>query len=239
MIISNDPKIYSVIPARIGSKGVPLKNIKKLNDKPLIAYSIEASQKCKSIHRTIVSTDSERIAKIAREYNAEVPFLRPSELAQDHSTDDDVISHVLNWFLNEEKHIPDYIVYLRPTTPLRDFTVIEQAINMILKAPNATGLRSIQEMSETAYKCLEIQDGLLKTIFTHSPAIDSANKPRQWYAKTYQANGYVDIIRSSYFLKHKQLFGDHVLGFITQRVSEVDTIEDFEFLKYQIERGTK
>ena len=91
-------KIYSIIPARGGSKEVPKKNIKPLGGFPLMAYSIIASKLSSRIERTIVSTDSQEIADIALSYGAEVPFLRPAEIAQDHSTDLELIQHAISWF---------------------------------------------------------------------------------------------------------------------------------------------
>src|SRR3989338_9229858 len=96
-------KIYSIIPARGGSKAVPGKNIKLLGGYPLIAFAIIASKLSKNIQRTVVSTDSSKIAEIAKELGAEVPFMRPNELARDSSTEFDFISHYINWFKQNEK----------------------------------------------------------------------------------------------------------------------------------------
>ncbi len=100
-------KVYSMIPARSGSKGVPDKNIRPLGGKPLIAWSIEASLKTPSIYRTIVSTDSEKYAELARQYGAETPFLRPPELAGDKSTDTECLKHFLDWFQAHEGGVPE------------------------------------------------------------------------------------------------------------------------------------
>ena len=111
--------IYSLIPARGGSKAVPHKNIRLLQGKPLIAHSIEISLKCPSIQRTFVSTDSEEIAKVARNAGAEVPFLRPSELAQDDTRDLPVFRHFLGWLEQNRVPLPDAIFQFRPTSPSR------------------------------------------------------------------------------------------------------------------------
>ena len=116
----------AIIPARGGSKGLPRKNILPLAGKPLIAYSIEYSLNCSQIQRTLVSTDDPEIAEVARRYGAEVPFMRPTELAQDDTMDFPVFLNALEWLRAEEGSLPDLIVHLRPTTPLRPQGLIER-----------------------------------------------------------------------------------------------------------------
>ena len=140
------------------------KNIKPLADKPLIAYSIAAAKKSKLINRIIVSTDSEKYANLAKEYGAEVPFLRPAELAGDTSTDYDFIKHLLDWLEKNEGSTPDYLIHLRPTTPLRDPKIIDNAIGELINHSGATALRSAHEMPETAYKMCEVEDGYFKSL---------------------------------------------------------------------------
>lgn len=226
--------IVAIIPARSGSKGVVDKNIKLLGGHPLIAYSIAAALLAKNIDRVIVSTDSELYANIARKYSAEVPFLRPPEISGDNSTDYDFIKHALDWMQNNEGYLPKYLVHLRPTTPLREPTCIEEAIERICHDNYATALRSVHEMSETAYKTVEIDRDYLKCICSGSFDLDAANQTRQVFPKTYIANGYVDIYKSSYVVKNKKILGDKVIAYITPRIFEVDTLEDFDYLEYQV-----
>jgi len=103
-----------------------------LVDKPIIAYSIAAARKSKLINRIIVSTDSMKYANLAKEYGAEAPFLRPTELADDKSTDYDWVKHLLNWLVENEGNTPEYLVHLRPTTPLRDPELIDSAIEKFM-----------------------------------------------------------------------------------------------------------
>lgn len=226
-------KTVAIIPARSGSKGVPDKNIKLLSGKPLLAFSIAAAKLTSNIDRVILSTDSEDYADIARQYGAEVPFLRPVEISEDTSTDYDFIKHALDWFLETEGKHPEYLVHLRPTTPLREVSYIESAIEMIKNTENATALRSVHEMSESAYKTFEVEDEYLKCVGSNSFSLDAVNAPRQQFKKTYQGNGYVDVIVSSYVMESKKLHGDHVLAYITPYISEIDTEEDFEYIEYQ------
>ncbi len=230
-------KIIAIIPARAGSKAVKDKNIKLLAKKPLLAYSIRAAQLTKGIDHVIVSTDSKSYADIAKEYKAEVPFLRPKEFSGDSSNDYDFVKHALNWLKDNEDYQPEYLVHLRPTTPLREVSVIEGAIKLMKESDKSvTALRSAHEMPESAYKTFELEENYLKCVGSGSLDIEAANLPRQAYKKTYQANGYVDIIKTSFVLENKKVHGDKVIGYITPHVFEVDTLEDFDYLEYQVSK---
>ena len=229
--------IIAVIPARSGSKGVPDKNIKLLGGEPLISYSIAAAKKSKLINRIIISTDSEKYGSIAKGYGAEVPFLRPAELSEDNSTDYDFINHLLGWLQSNEGSIPDYLIHLRPTTPLRDPSILDSAIENFMNNIEATSLRSAHEMAETAYKQFEPEDKYFKTICTGSFDLDNANNSRQSFPETYSPNGYVDILRTSHILENHLLHGNRVMGYVTDFAIEVDTIDDFEFLEWQINKN--
>ena len=125
--------IISVIPARGGSKSIKLKNLAKLYNKPLIYYSIKQSLNCKLINRTIVSTDNIKIAKVAKFYGAEVPFLRPKNISKDSSKDFSFFNHLLNFLKKKENYVPDLIVQLRPTQPYRSLKFIKRCINRMIK----------------------------------------------------------------------------------------------------------
>ena len=229
------PSIFALIPARSGSKGVPHKNIKPLGDRPLIEWSIAACKMASSINRIIVSTDSEEYAQISRKMGAEVPFLRPPEIAGDTSTDYDFIKHALDWF-SQNSDEPDYIVHIRPTTPFRDPVLIDQAVAAFISHPQATALRSVHPMSESAYKTFEIAaGGQLKRVASESTALDAANNARQQFPATYIANGYVDVLSTAFIKKMQLIHGSHVLPFITPAVNEVDTIEDFSVLQTELQ----
>ena len=226
--------VMAIIPARSGSKGLPDKNVKILAGRPLLAYSIAAAQLATNIQRTIVSTDSEQYASIAREYGAEVPFLRPVEISGDASSDYEFIKHILDWMETNERYQPEYLVHLRPTTPFREPKYIDVAIERMRQSDGATALRSVHEMSSSTYKTFEIEEDYLKCVCTGSWDISATGRPRQEYKKTYEGNGYVDIIRSSYVLENYKIHGDRVIAYVTPRVFEADTPEDFDYLKYQV-----
>ena len=227
-------QVVAIIPARSGSKSIPDKNIKHLAGKPLIAYSIAAARLAKNIDRVIVSTDSQKYADIAAQYGAEVPFLRPVKISGDTSTDYLCIKHALDWLQDQGGSQPEYLVHLRPTTPLRDSRCIEDAIELLRNNEVATALRSVHEMSESAYKTMEIETGFLKRVFCGSFDLDAANDNRQRFSKTYHPNGYVDIIRSSFVRENQKLHGNCVLAYISESAVEVDTINDFAYLEYKV-----
>jgi len=227
--------IVALIPARSGSKGVPDKNIAALGDRPVLAWTIAACQKADIFRRIIVSTDSVLYADLAVSLGAEAPFLRPSEISTDASTDYDFIAHALAW-LEDHDQLPEFIAHMRPTTPLRDPQLIVDAVDAFVGNPNASALRSVHTMAESAYKTFEIyQEQFLKSVGTQSTALDAANAARQSFPTTYQANGYVDVLSVDYVRSNQQLHGDRVVPFITPVVTEIDSHEDFAHLVYDLE----
>jgi CMP-N,N'-diacetyllegionaminic acid synthase len=224
------------IGARAGSKGVPNKNIKLLGGHSLLAWSIAACLRSSSIDRVIISTDSAEYAALAIKLGAEAPFLRPAEISGDRSTDYDFIVHALDWLAAEGQE-PDYLVHIRPTTPFREPALIDAAVQAFRASKQATALRSVHEMSESAYKTFELaESGQLKRLGADNTALDSANNARQQFPNTYQANGYVDVLSSAFIRKSGLMHGDHVMPFITPSVVEVDTLDDFDHLEFQLSR---
>lgn len=230
-------KIYAIIPARGGSKGVPKKNIRLLGGYPLIVYSIIASKLSSKIERTIVSTDSQEIAEIAKKYGAEAPFLRPTEIAQDKSSDLELFQHTISWFKKNERTVPELLVHLRPTTPLRIPSEIDRAIACIKKFPDATSLRSAHELSEPPQKMFQIDEkGFFRGFFSDDPRPEYYNLPRQSFLNAYYPNGYIDIIKTNYVQETNLLHGPNILAFVTPSTVEVDKVEDFESLEYQLSK---
>ena len=223
--------ICALVTARSGSKGVTDKNIKIIGGHSLLQWAIKACLKSQSITQVYLSTDSEQYLNIGKDCGALVPFLRPKELASDTANDLDVIKH----FLSEINYIPDALLHIRPTTPLRDPSILDKAIGMFfMKKNELTSLRSVHELSESAYKSFEVNnEGFLSTIGAIENG-DKANLPRQAFPKTYVANGYVDVLDPNYILKESKLHGDKILAFQTPVVTEVDSIEDLEYLEWQV-----
>jgi CMP-N,N'-diacetyllegionaminic acid synthase len=232
-------KVYAVIPARGGSKGVPKKNIRLLAGFPLIAFSIAGGIMSRLIERVIVSTDSPEIAEISRKYGAEAPFLRPQELAGDTSPDRDFVLHLLGWLKDHEGSVPDYLVHLRPTTPWRDAAIIDDAIRAILADPAATSLRSGHEAPESPFKWFTRDArGYFHGFAPDDPRRDYSNLPRQFMPKVYIPDGYVDVLKTAFVLRAEELHGDRMIGYVSPACCEVDTVEDFEYLEFQASRTT-
>lgn len=224
----------AIIPARGGSKGVPGKNIRLLGGYPLIAYSIAAAKLSKLVDRTIVSTDSEEIAGISKRFGAEVPFMRPAELAQDKSSDIDFMLHALGWCGENEKRVPEYWVHLRPTTPLRDPKVMDAAISELAKNTTATALRSGHKAPESPFKWFKRdKDGYFAPLMKGLTS-DEANSARQGFPDAYIPDGYVDVLKASYILKSRLMHGDKMIGFESPFCVEVDSAEDFDFLEHEL-----
>ncbi|MBR3771069.1 MAG: acylneuraminate cytidylyltransferase family protein [Clostridium sp.] len=219
--------ILAVIPARSGSKSVKDKNIRKINGKPMLAYSIEHAKQSRYINRVIVSTDSEQYASIAKEYGAEVPFLRPAEYATDTALDYDVFQHCLNYLKEREGYEADIVVQLRPTYPIRKIEDIDQMITMLLEHPDADSVRSIAPAKEIPYKMWHMQkNGTITPIMTGIP--ECYNMPRQELPKVYYQNACIDVFRGRVVLEKKSMSGDMILGYEMEHNYDIDTEEEFQ-----------
>jgi N-acylneuraminate cytidylyltransferase len=218
-------KLKVIIPARGGSKGIPRKNIRLLNGVPLVAYPILAAKRCKKISMIYVSTDDKEITAIAKDYGAEV-INRPPQYATDTALDIEVMRHAVN-FLKDDSDM----IHLRATTPIVEPSMIDEAVEYFLENHDCTSLRSAHENSETAYKQFKKNNLYWQGLFDKEFEGEYYNKPRQSLPKTYQPNGYVDILKPSWFMKNNSLHGDRMLAFITPHSHEVDTLEDFRLIE--------
>jgi len=223
-------KLTAIIPARGGSKGVPRKNTKLLHDHPLISYSIMACKMSVMIDKVVVSTEDDEIAQIAESYGAEI-LERPVEYAQDNSTDWQVIDHFF------QSYSVDDVVYLRPTTPLRNPDNIDDCIEFYLENRNRmSGLRSMHELPESPYKVFKLtEDGYCEGFFEDFNGIkDYSNLPRQNFPKAYQPNGYIDIAKRETVESGTSSFATTILPYISEFVTEVDTEYEFDLLTHQL-----
>ncbi len=225
-------KFVTIIPARSGSKSIPDKNILRLGKYPLIAYSIAAAKLSKYSSRVIVSTDSEKYASIAKDFGAEVPFIRPLNFSGDKSVDRDFLVHAMQWFLENESNLPEIWIHLRPTTPLRNPEIMDRAIDYFLKNPEATSLRSAHKAPESPMKWFIKEKNYFKGF------VDSqiSNLPKEMFKETYIPNGYIDIVKSSNVMKNFNIHGNKILAFSTPVVNEVDSIEEFEYISFQLKK---
>jgi CMP-N,N'-diacetyllegionaminic acid synthase len=221
-------KVIALIPARSGSKGLLNKNIRTLGKHPLISYSIAASKACAGIDRVIVSTDSEEYASIAQRYGAETPFLRPKELASDTSTDYEFFKHTYEWFNENGSYMPDLVVHLRPTTPLREINVINEAISYMSQNSHASGLRSAHKTHLTPYKMFREDGEFMRPFLTYNNITEFYNLPRQNFDDAFIPNGYVDILRPEILLKTGLLHGPKIKLWKTPEVPDIDTALEFD-----------
>ncbi len=220
-------KIIAVIPARSGSKTILNKNIKKINGKPLLAYSIEQCLKSNIFDKIYFSTDSKKYAKISKKFGIKDVILRPKNISKDNSTDFEMINHLIK---NVEGDF-EFIAHIRPTTPDRKISDIKSAVKIFVKS-NFSSLRSVHEMSETSFKSVQIKNGKIIPLKNLKLDMDSLNKPRQNFPKTFSPNGVIDIYRKEVILKKKKLFGNNVKAFVTSFTQEIDSINDFKYLQY-------
>lgn len=226
--------VVALIPARGGSKGVPRKNIRPLNGHPLIAYSIVAALQSKYIKRTVVTTDSSEIAGISSAYGADVPFIRPQEYSTDASGDIEFVEHFIRFVADNEHKIPEYIVHLRPTTPLRDVVMMDKGIEACMTDMECCSLRSAHKAPESPYKWfLMDENGYFRSVAELSN--DEANGGRQRFPDVFIPDGYVDVLKASYIIRNDKLHGKNMLAFESPFCTEIDTIDDFEYLEYDIQ----
>ncbi|HYU64827.1 MAG TPA: acylneuraminate cytidylyltransferase family protein [Candidatus Paceibacterota bacterium] len=223
--------IIAFIPARGGSKSIPLKNIKRFYGKPLIAWSIKAACKSKHIDRIIVSTDSEKIAKVARKYGAETPFLRPAKLAGDKISAEPVIKHAIRWLNDNEGYKTDAIVLLMPPNPFRQTFHIDQAIE-IFKKKKVDSVVSVNETppNHTPFWTL-VRSKSSKVTLYGGKSIKNILPQRQAFPyKCYGRNDIVYVFKpKNLYQKKPNLYGDKVELIETDPIYEVDinTSEDW------------
>lgn len=213
----DNKKILGIIPARAGSKGVKDKNIRMILEKPLIAYTIIEGIKSNVFDKLIVSTDSGKIAEISMEYGANVPFLRPKELAQDDSKTIDVIFHVLNEMENIGQKY-DVLVLLQPTSPLRSSEDISNALNLFFEK-NANSVLSVCETEHSS---------VWSNILPSNHSLDNfisdqfKLKRRQELLKNFRLNGAIYIADVNYLKKYRYWLHDNSYAYIMPRERSVD-----------------
>lgn len=218
----------AVIPARGGSKGIPKKNIRNVNGKPLISYTIQAALQSVYLDRIIVSTDDNQIAAVSEQYGAEVPFRRPAKLATDEAQTIDTVVHAIEQI--EEKY--DYVVLLQPTQPLRTTKQIDEAIRQIVDA-NETSLVSVERVTQhpILYRTID-QKGHLHPLINESSTVR-----RQDFKPYYMVNGLIYINRID-TLSSKTSLNDNRYAYITDPTIDIDTEEDLIKFENQLKRDS-
>lgn len=223
--------MIAIIPARGGSKGLPGKNIKLLKGKPLIAWAIDAAKQSKYIDRIIVSTDDEEIADIATKFGAEIPFLRPKELATDTAMAVDNYIYTITR-LSKEAGLPiDEFVVLQPTTPLRTSQDIDEAIEMFKNRQADSVISYTKEAHPVKWHKYINDDGTFKDIFQETIANRQDNRV------SYYPNGAVYVFRTE-LINQRKYSSDRTYAYIMprDRSVDIDYQEDFDYVEFLLSK---
>lgn len=233
-----EKKTIAIITARSGSKKLPGKNIKPLNGKPLLAYSIEAARAARGIERVIVSTDDVHIADIALRHGAEVPFMRPAELAKDDTPDRPVLMHAISWLKENEGYVADEVAILRPTTPMKTAEMIDECLEILEKKEFLTSVRTVTK-AQGVYHPYWMYKSANDTL---QPFIDGVDVTkyyqRQLLPLCYRLNGVVDVSRVDTIMNCENVYGPSI-GFLEIEEAyaiDIDTQFDFDFCEFMMRR---
>ena len=228
-------EILALIPARGGSKGIPRKNIRSLCRLSVDRMEYRGGLQANSVSRVIVSTDDEEIAAVAREYGAEVPFLRPTELAQDRTLDLPVFEHALKWLEDIEGYKPDIVVQLRPTSPIRPKDMVDGAIKILMENPDADSVRGVVPAAQNPFKMWHFNgyDKPLKPLLEVDGIAEPYNAPRQILPPAYWQTGHIDAIRTKTITRKNSLTGDVVYPLVIDPRYTVDIDTPADWAKYE------
>lgn len=234
-------RIMAVIPARGGSKGVPRKNIAMLGGKPLIAYTIDVAKQSEMIDEAIVSTDDPEIAAVAKALGADVPFLRPAELARDDSPDIDYLRHALEWVEEHRGWRPEILAILQPTMPFRRVEDVDGALRFMIEQ-NCDSVRTLAIPTHvTPYKMWFLDDEksgrmspVLKTEYYDTLLTDV---PRQKLRPCYWQPGVVMATRAE-FVRKGRVFGPDLRGYVVdiRTAHDIDEPADLEYAEFLMQK---
>ena len=213
-------KILAIVPARGGSKSITLKNIKLINNKPLINYTIESALKSKIFDHIIISTDHKKIKKISSKYKKITIFDRSKRISSDSATTEAVVEDVLKKIKNQENYIPDWIFILEPTSPLRLVKTIKKAKNLIQKKKKINSLISIKNIGHDPAK---LNKNKLNFIFKRT-------NNRKNRTPLYCESSTLYCVKNTYFIKSKKIVENNPLGFLIPKIEciDINDVEDFK-----------
>ena len=230
-------RALGLILARGGSKGIPRKNLAPLRGLPLIAHTILNARRAASIERLIVTTDDDEIAAVAREFGAEVPFMRPADLAEDLTPDLPVFVHALTWLDEHERYRPELIAHLRPTSPLRTARHIDEAVSILCRHPDADSVRSVNEPTENPFKMWRMEAGLLSPLLPLATPREPWNSPRQALPPVYWQNACIDIIRYRTIMEAGSMSGSRIVPYdmTGQELVDIDSARDLRVAELMLQ----
>ncbi|MCE1253865.1 MAG: acylneuraminate cytidylyltransferase family protein, partial [Anaerolineae bacterium] len=232
------PEVLVIVPARGGSKGIPRKNIRNFAGSPLISYSIMAGLQSKWVTRVILSTDDEEIAAVGRQFGAETPFIRPAEFAQDQSLDLPVFQHALTWLKENEGYQPDLVIQLRPTSPVRPRTLVDEAVQLMLEHPEADSVRGIVPSGQNPHKMWKIDpvSGQMRPLLQVEGITEPYNSPRQILPPVFWQTGHIDVIRPQVILEKESMSGSVILPVMVDAryMVDIDNMNDWMRAEYLV-----
>lgn len=217
-------KKIAIIPARSGSKGLKDKNIKLLNGKPLIAYTIEAAIESNQFDEIMVSTDSEVYADIAREYGASVPFLRSESLASDTASSWDAVKEALGKYNSEGKYF-DTVALLQPTSPLRTSEDIINGFKLLDKKDANTVVGVCEVDHSPLWANILPKDNSMEKFIRE----DILNLPRQKIETYYRINGALYIVKTNYLMTTENIYKDKSYAYVMGKRKSIDVDDEFDF----------
>jgi len=221
--VYNNKKILAIIPARGGSKRLPHKNILKLKDKPLIAWSIESAKNSKYIDKLILSSDDKKIIDVAKKFGCEVPFVRPKELAQDETRSIDVVLHALKTL----KESYDYVILLQPTSPLRTTQDIDEAIELCFEK-KATSIVGVCEMEHSPLWANTLDETMSMENFLDEQYNNSRSQDLPTF---YRINGAFYMSKVESVLKNETFFvKENIFAFLMSQEHSVDIDTKLDFV---------
>ena len=236
--MSGRGELLAVVPARGGSKGFPGKNVQPLAGLPLIAHSLLLARLCPEIYRCVVSTDSQEIAEVAKKFGADVPFMRPVELARDDTPMWPVLRHALETVEDMEGRKYDFLLLLDPTSPAREPADISGALRRLLDCPSADGVIGVSRPDfNPIWHCVVERGGWMADLMEDGSRFER----RQDVKVIYRINGALYIWRADFVRKEKDSWrrhGKHLIYEIPEmRAMSIDSIEEFKRAEVLVQSG--
>ena len=228
----------ALVTARGGSKSIPRKNVRPLGGEPLIAWTIAAALEARLVDRVVVSTDDPEIADVAGGAGAEVPFLRPAHLAEDDTPDLPVIEHALRWLEQRDDYVPDVVVHLRPTSPLRPPGLVDAGVAVLRADPLADALRSVAPPQQNPFKMWRRQGAYIVPLLS-ADVPEPYNQPRQALPPTLWQTGHLDVVRRSTVFVRRSMTGVRVLPLVIESgyLMDLDTPEQWALAEVMVRGG--
>lgn len=222
-----DKRILAVITARGGSKGVPRKNIKDLGGRPLIAYSIEVAKQSGLISHLIVSTDDEEIANMAKEFGADVPFMRPVELAGDTVVHADVMKHAVGFMEERLGIFFDYVVILQPTSPFRLVGDIDETLKVLMESGADSGVSMMELDGDHPIKIKKMEGNQVLPYCLSEPE----GVRRQDLPKAYKRSSAVYAVKRDVLMNQGMIFGGSTVGYVVPNERSIDIDTEYDWLR--------